>query len=43
MLSGLKLEMLEQVMVRGRPLDKDLVAIDALAASIAARHKEVVV
>lgn len=42
MLSGLKLEMLEQVVVKGRPLDKDLAALDALAVSIAAKHKEVV-
>lgn len=42
MLSGLKLEMLDQVSVKGRPLESDFAAIDGLAAAIAARHREAV-
>ncbi len=40
MLPNLKVELLEPVIVKGRPKDEDLKALDNLAASIAAKHKE---
>ncbi len=41
MLKGMKVEMLETVMTRGKPTEKDFVSLDMLAASIARRHAEI--
>jgi len=39
-LSGLKAEMLEGVVVKGKPGEKDMLAIERLASLIAAKHRE---
>ncbi|MDO8426939.1 MAG: FprA family A-type flavoprotein [Deltaproteobacteria bacterium] len=39
-ISGLKVEMIEPVIVKGRPKGDDLVKLDRLASDIAKRHKE---
>ncbi|MDP2690672.1 MAG: FprA family A-type flavoprotein, partial [Deltaproteobacteria bacterium] len=39
-MGGLKAEWLEPVLIKGRPGDEDMKKLDALAAGIAARHRE---
>jgi hypothetical protein len=40
MISNLKVEVLDPVLCKGLPKEQDLQALDALADSIAAKHKE---
>jgi flavorubredoxin len=42
LLAGLKLEMLDPLMVKGLPTDADLAAVDTLASTIRARHAALV-
>ncbi len=41
MLSSLKLELLEPVIVNGRPVEEDFEALDRLADAIVAKHREI--
>jgi len=41
LIPNLKVELIEPVVIRGRPLEKDLKAVDALADEILKRHRDI--
>ena len=41
MLSGLKLEMVEPLLIKGKPKEEDFAKLDAMAETIYEKHKSV--